>query len=85
MLIYIMQKEDLIKRMRLIAVITTTVFVFLVVALLIQFGFITYYHTEMKKLQDRNAEMQQQIDNLDQELEYVRTGEYGKDTEITGE
>ena len=79
-----MQKEDLIKRIRLITVITTTVFVFLVVALLIQFGFIAYYHSEMKKLEDRNSEMQQQIDNLDQELEYVKSGEYQKDTGITG-
>ena len=80
-----MQKEDLIKRMRLIAVITTTVFVFFVVALLEQFGYIAYYHTEMKKLQDRNTEMQQQIDNLDQELEYVKNGEYQQDTGITGQ
>ena len=76
--LFIMQKEDLIKRIRLIAVITTAVFVFLVVTLLIQFGFIAHYHTEIKRLQDQNAEMQRQLDGLEKEEAYTN-GEYGID------
>ena len=78
-----MQKEDLIKRMRLIAAVATTVFVVLVVALLVQFGFIAHYHAEMKKLQDRNTEMQAEIDGLEQDLEYIKE-QYAQDKKITG-
>lgn len=67
-----MQKEDLIKRLRLFAAITTTVFVVLVITLLIQFGFIAHYHTEMKRLQDRNTELEQEIDGLEQDIEYIK-------------
>ena len=70
-----MQKEDLIKRLRLIAAITTTVFVFMVVALLVQFGFIAYYHSEIRELHNHNTELQQSIDDLETELEFIN-GEY---------
>ncbi len=81
-----MQKEDLIKRLRLFATITTVVFVVLVVSLLVQFGFIAYYHTEMKHLQDRNAELQQELDNLEADEPYYdeNTGAYKDDSPITG-
>lgn len=67
-----MQKEDLIKRIRLFATIATTAFVFLIVTLLVQFGFIAHYHTEMSELEKRNAEMQQEIDGLKAENEYYQ-------------
>lgn len=65
-----MQKEDLIKRIRLVATITTIAFVVLVVTLLIQFGFIAHYHTKMNDLENHNAEMQQEIEDLKQEITY---------------
>ena len=77
-----MQKEDLIKRLRLFAAVTTTLFVILVVALLVQFGFIAYYHSEMKNLQDRNTELQQEIDDIEKELAYIN-GAYADDHRIT--
>lgn len=65
-----MQKEDLLKRMRLVVTITIVVFVVLVVTLLIQFGLIAHYHTEMKQLSDRNEEMQQEIENLKKDYDF---------------
>lgn len=65
-----MQKEDLIKRLRLFAAITTTLFVVLIVTLLVQFGFIAYYHNQVKHLQDRNDELSQEIKDIKDELEY---------------
>ncbi len=73
-----MQKEDLIKRLRLFATITTTLFVVLIVSLLIQFGFIAHYHAEVKRLQDHNTELQQELAGLEADLEYIK-GEYEKD------
>ena len=65
-----MQKEDLIKRIRLVATITTIAFVVLVVTLLIQFGFIAHYHTRMNDLEKRNAEMQQEIEDLKDDITF---------------
>ena len=79
-----MQKEDLLKRLRLFAVITTTVFVVLVVTLLVQFGFIAHYHAETKRLEDRNAELQRAIDGLEKDIEYYQSEEYQRDKTITG-
>ena len=73
-----MQKEDLIKRMRLFVTLTTVAFVLLVVILLVQFGFIAHYNSEMKRLQDRNGNLQSELENIQKELDYIR-GEYGKD------
>lgn len=79
-----MQKEDLLKRLRLFAVITTTVFVVLVVTLLVQFGFIAHYHAETKRLEDHNAELQRAIDGLEKDIEYYQSDEYQRDKAITG-
>ena len=65
-----MQKEDLIKRLRLIAVITTTLLVVLVITLLVQFGFIVHNHQEIKRLQDRNTELQREIEGLENQKKY---------------
>ena len=65
-----MQKEDLIKRIRLFATITTIAFVVLIVTLLVQFGFIAHYHTQMNDLERRNTEMQQEIEDLQKEIAY---------------
>ena len=65
-----MQKEDLIKRIRLVATITTIAFVVVVVTLLIQFGFIAHYHTKMNDLEKRNAEMQQEIEDLKDDITF---------------
>lgn len=65
-----MQKEDLIKRLRLIAVITTTLLVVLVITLLVQFGFIAHNHQEIKRLQDRNTELQREIEGLENQKKY---------------
>lgn len=73
-----MQKEDLIKRLRLFAAITTTLFVVLVVALLIQFGFIAHYHQEIHDLHHHNQEVQQAIENLQQDLDYLKD-QYAED------
>ena len=74
-----MQKEDLIKRLRLFATLTTTLFVVLIVVLLVQFGFIAHYHTEMKRLQDDNQQMQTEIDNLQQDISYYQSDDYKQD------
>lgn len=66
-----MQKEDLIKRLRLFAAVTTTLFVIMVVALLVQFGFIANYHKEIHDLHNHNEEIQQEIKNLQQDIEYI--------------
>jgi len=63
-----MQKEDLIKRIRLVATIATVAFVVLVVTLLIQFGFIAHYHTQLNELENNNSEMQQEIKELQDEI-----------------
>lgn len=67
-----MQQEDLLKRIRLFATITTVAFVVLVVTLLIQFGFIAYYHTQLSELSKNNITMQQDIENLRAEVEYYK-------------
>ncbi len=77
----IMQKEDLIKRLRLFAVITTTVFVVLVVALLVQFGFIAYYHAEIRELNDRNQALTEQIDGLEKDIKQIEET-YAHDKQI---
>ena len=56
-----MQKEDLLKRIRLFATLTTVAFAVLIVTLLIQFGFITYYRSEIKQMQQENAQMREEI------------------------
>lgn len=74
-----MQKEDLLKRMRLFVTITTVAFVVLVVTLLIQFGFIAFYHTEMKRLHDDNLRMQEEIENLKKDLALYGPGGSGEE------
>lgn len=63
-----MQKEDLLKRLRLVVTITTVAFAVLIVTLLIQFGFIAHYHTQINKLQDDNVAMQEEIQDLKDEI-----------------
>lgn len=70
-----MQQEDLLKRIRLFATITTVAFVVLVVTLLIQFGFIAYYHTQLTELSKDNVAMQQEIEDLKAEIEYIQNPE----------
>ena len=67
-----MQQEDLLKRIRIFATITTIAFVVLIVTLLIQFGFITYYHSQMTELTHNNATMQEQIEELRAEIEFAK-------------
>lgn len=67
-----MQKEDLIKRIRLVATIATVAFVVLIVTLLIQFGFIAHYHTQVTELEERNAEMQEEIEDIKKEIEFYK-------------
>ena len=69
---YKMQKEDLIKRIKIFATIATTAFVFLIVTLLIQFGFIAHYHTQVTELEERNAEMQEEIEAVKKEIEFYK-------------
>ena len=79
----IMQKEDLIKRLRLFAAITTTLFVIMVVALLVQFGFIANYHKEIRDLKENNNQLQQEIENLQKDVAYYgANGEGPKDEGI---
>ena len=66
----VMNKEDLIKRIRLFVIITTVTFVVLVVTLLIQFGFIAHYNMEMKRLQRENEAIQKEIDHLEEEIQF---------------
>ena len=54
-------------------VVVVTFFVVVVVTLLIQFGFIAHYHTKMNDLEKRNAEMQQEIEDLKQEITYYES------------
>ena len=74
-----MQKEDLLKRLRIFATVTTVVMVLLVVGLLIQFGLIAYHNTELTRLRRENAAKQEQIAQLEKELEYYQSDEYLKD------
>lgn len=73
-----MQKEDLLKRIRLFATLTTVAFAVLIVTLLIQFGFITYYRSEIKQMQQENAQMREEIQQIKDDIEYVN-GEYKDD------
>ncbi|MBR4418825.1 MAG: hypothetical protein IKT33_02340 [Clostridia bacterium] len=67
-----MQQEDLLKRMQLFATMTTVAFVVLIVTLLIQFGFIAFYHTQLTNLERNNIQMQQEIEELRAEIEYEK-------------
>ncbi|MCM1404439.1 MAG: hypothetical protein NC133_02995 [Prevotella sp.] len=78
-----MQKEDLIKRMRFFVGLTTVAFVVLIVALLVQFGFIAHYHTERNQLQKENAAIREQLSQLESEKEYIQ-GEYQDDQGLAG-
>ena len=66
----LMQKEDLLKKIRLWATIITTAFVVLVVGLVIQFGLIAYHNTELARLQADNAEKQELVENLHKDQAY---------------
>ena len=66
-----MQKEDLLKRIRLFATLTTVAFAVLIVTLLIQFGFITYYRSEIKQMQQENAQMREEIQEIKDEIDYA--------------
>lgn len=71
-----MQKEDLIKRLRLFATITTTLFVVLIVTLLIQFGFIAYYRNEINRLHESNEELTKTVEDLEHNVNYYQSDEY---------
>ena len=71
-----MQKEDLIKRLRLFATITTTLFVVLIVTLLIQFGFIAYYRNEVNRLHESNEELTKTVEDLEHNVNYYQSDEY---------
>lgn len=71
-----MQKEDLIKRLRLFATITTTLFVVLIVTLLIQFGFIAYYRNEINRLHESNEELTKTVEDLEHNVNYYQSGGY---------
>ena len=80
-----MQKEDLIKRMRLFVTLTTMAFIVLVVGLLVQFGFIAYYHGRMTELREDNARMQQELEDLKKDGPYYGAGGEGSaDGDLTG-
>lgn len=64
-----MQKEDLIKRIRLFVTITTITFAVMVVTLLVQFGFIAHYNTQLSQLQKNNQAMQEEIKYLEEKIE----------------
>lgn len=66
----LMQKEDLLKKIRLWATIVTSAFVVLIVALVIQFGLIAYRNTEMARLQAENAAKQERVENLHKDQAY---------------
>ncbi|MBO4823405.1 MAG: hypothetical protein J5580_02450 [Clostridia bacterium] len=70
-----MQKEDLIKRLRLFAAVTTTAFIILIVALLVQFGFIAYYHQEINNLHHHNEALQQEIKDMESRIAYANGAE----------
>lgn len=79
-----MQKEDLLKRIKIFAAIVTTAFVVLIVGLIIQFGFIAHQNTELARLKSGNAEKQEQITDVERELEYIK-GDYLEDYRQTHE
>ena len=68
-MLVVMNKEDLIKRIRLFVIITTVTFVVLVVTLLVQFGFIAHYNMEMKRLQRENEAIQEEIKHLEEQIQ----------------
>ena len=74
-----MQKEDLVKRLRLFAVLTTTLLVFLVVTLLIQFGFIANNRKKIQDMHNDNAALQQEIDDIEHQANYQGSDEQKKD------
>lgn len=65
-----MQKEDLLKKLRLWATVITAAFVVLIVALVIQFGLIAHNNTELARLQTENAAKQETVDNLHKDQSY---------------
>lgn len=65
-----MQKEDLLKRIRLWATLITTAFVVLIVALVIQFGLIAHNNAELTRLRSENAAKRALIENTDKENAY---------------
>ena len=73
-----MQKEDLIKRLRLFVTLTTVAFVFLAVVLLMQFGFIAYYNNQMQSLREENARIEKAIEDLKKEGAYYGDGGEGE-------
>lgn len=79
-----MQKEDLLKRIKIFAAVVTTAFVVLIVGLVIQFGFIAHQNTELARLKSGNAEKQEQIVDIERELEYIK-GDYMEDYRQTHE
>lgn len=79
-----MQKEDLLKRIKIFAAVVTTAFVLLTVGLVIQFGFIAHQNTELARLKAGNAAKQEQIIDIERELEYIK-GDYLDDYRQTHE
>ena len=79
-----MQKEDLLKRIKIFAALVTTAFVVLIVGLVIQFGFIAHQNAELARLKAGNAAKQEQIVDIERELEYIK-GDYLDDYRQTHE
>ena len=69
----LMQKEDLLRKIRLWATVVTSAFVVLIVALVIQFGLIAYHNSERARLQTENAAKQELVDSLHQDQAYYET------------
>ncbi len=79
-----MQKEDLVKRLKIFAAVVTTAFVVLIVGLVIQFGFIAHQNTELARLKAGNEAKRQEIIEIEREVEYIK-GELVNDWQQTHE
>jgi anaerobic C4-dicarboxylate transporter len=78
-----MQKEDLIKRMRLWAVAITSTFAVVIVALVCQFAVIAYNAQLKADMERQNALKQQQINYAQQDQNYWEN--QGKDDHLQNE
>ncbi len=71
-----MQKEDLLKRIRLFATVVTCTIAVLVVGLIVQFGMIAYTNSEKMKIKADNITNQQILDDTEKNLEYLESDAY---------
>lgn len=74
-----MQQADLLKRLKIITTVATLAFVVLIVALLVQFGLMAYYHSTLTDLQKNNAAKEAELQQLKDNLAYYQTDEYIED------